>query len=125
MVRHGPLQSTALWLGWNLATELLWGRRRGRYLLVRYEDFVQRPRPAVENILSLVGAGGSDLPFVSEREVRLEQNHTVSGNPNRSHRGSVELRLDDEWQRRMPAHRRLVVDALAWPRLAAYGYPLL
>jgi hypothetical protein len=36
----------------------------------------------------------------------------------------VTIRLDDEWTRRMPRARRLVVRALLWPFLLRYGYPL-
>jgi hypothetical protein len=27
----------------------------------------------------------------------------------------VRIRLDDEWRRRMPRHRQLLVQALTWP----------
>jgi hypothetical protein len=48
----------------------------------------------------------------------------VAGNPNRFKTGQVTIRLDDEWTRRMPRTRRLVVRALLWPFLLRYGYPL-
>ena len=126
MEAHGPTSSTVSWLGWNLAAEVL--RRRHdarRSLLLRYEDFVARPRPTAQRIVDLVGESPESLPFENDRTVRLGRNHTVSGNPDRFKTGSVNLREDTEWAAKQPRGDRLVTTMLALPLLHRYGYRLL
>jgi hypothetical protein len=48
--------------------------------------------------------------------------HSVEGNPMRFKRGPINLHLDDKWRREMRRSDRLVVTALTWPMLIAYGY---
>lgn len=122
MTRHGSLQSPLIWDAWNAATEVLLGRPAGRYMRLRYEDFVEKPREAVGRILELVGEEVPKLPFVSEREVELGTTHTVSGNPSRFRTGTVELRADEEWRRSMKTSDERIVSALSWPLRARYGY---
>jgi hypothetical protein len=125
MEAHSPTSSTVSWLGWNLAAEAL--RRRHdarRSLLLRYEDFVARPRPTVQRILDLVGETPKSLPFENDRTVRLGRNHTVSGNPDRFKTGSVKLHEDAEWAAKQPRGDRLVTTMLALPLLHRYGYRL-
>jgi hypothetical protein len=126
MEAHSPTSSTLSWLGWNLAAEAL--RRRHdarRSLLLRYEDFVARPRPTVQRIVDLVGESPESLPFENDRTVRLGRNHTVSGNPDRFKTGSVKLREDAEWAAKQPRGDRLVTTMLALPLLHRYGYRLV
>jgi hypothetical protein len=85
-----------------------------RWLFLRYEDFASDPRAAISRILTFLGEDGA-LPFQDDDSVTLDVNHTVAGNPNRFHVGRVTIRLDDEWRRRMPRHRQLLVRALTWP----------
>jgi hypothetical protein len=125
MVQHGPVDSTISWLGWNLAGEAL--RRRhgaGRSLLLRYEDFVTRPRAVLGDVTELVGEGRPRLPLEGEGTALLARNHTVSGNPSRFRTGAIELRADREWLVRQSRADRVVVTALALPLLARYGYAL-
>lgn len=124
-----PQQSVAAslvgWIELNLASDAL--RRaagRGRSLLIRYEDFIHRPREIVEQIMRLVGEAPATLPFQSERSVDLSSNHTVSGNPSRFSTGVVELRPDLEWRSMMPIRDRRLVTAVALPLMAHYGYPV-
>jgi hypothetical protein len=125
LVQHGPLDSTLSWVGWNAAAEAL--RRRHdpqRSLLLRYEDFVSRPREALVAMTELVGEDGAAIPIEGERTAVLGRNHTVSGNPSRFKTGPVELRADDEWLARQRAGDRAVATALSLPLLRRYGYPL-
>jgi hypothetical protein len=125
LVPHGPVDSTVHWMGWNLAAEAL--RRRhpaGKSLLLRYEDFIDRPRAALADTARLVGEKPSDMPLEGERTARLSVNHTVSGNPSRFTTGAVELRKDDEWITHQRRGDRVVSTALALPLLGRYGYPL-
>jgi hypothetical protein len=121
MARLSLRKSALMWLGWNLVSELLW-RRRSNYLRLRYEDFVDRPREVLEDVLETLGASGTDLPFTGSHTVELATNHCLAGNPNRFLQGPVEIRRDVEWTRQMPAWKQLVIVGLTWPLLARYGY---
>lgn len=117
-----PADSSLRWNAWNVAAELYWRRDPRRCYLLRYEDFVDRPRTSVRAILEWIGEGGAELPFVSEHAVELGVTHTVSGNPMRLSSGRTEVAPDDEWRVRMGARDRALVSALTFPLLWRYGY---
>lgn len=124
MLRQSPFETARRWVRWQVVAELLWRRRRGRYLQVKYEDFVRDPRRAVERILGFVGEGAASLPFVDESAVWLAPTHSVSGNPSRFEVGTVQVRDDSEWEDNMQRGHRMFVTALTWPLLRRYGYDL-
>lgn len=124
MMQQSPVTSARRWCKAQVLTEMLWARRPGRYMLMKYEGLLQAPAEALGNISTFVGEEGVDLPFVDPHRVRLDETHTVSGNPGRFLHGTVELRLDDEWLTAMRAKDRRVVTALTWPLLLRYSYPL-
>jgi hypothetical protein len=124
MHQKTPTQSAVLWDAWNAAIEALWRQTPEKYLRLRYEDFVADPRSSFENILKLLGEEEADLPLVGEREVKLGISHTVSGNPNRFDTGTVELRQDSEWQKKMKPRDKALVGTLTLPLLARYHYAL-
>ena len=51
---YEPAVSTLLWTTWNVALEALGSRMPGRYLRLRFEDFVGRPVNCVESILRMI-----------------------------------------------------------------------
>ncbi len=124
MHRKTPTQSAVLWDAWNAAIEALWRQTPKRYLRLRYEDFVAEPRRSFERILALVGEEEAELPLEGERAVKLGISHTVSGNPNRFDTGTVELRQDREWQKKMKTRDKALVGTLTLPLLARYHYAL-
>jgi Sulfotransferase family len=124
MARQSPLTSARRWFKAQILTELLWRRRAARYLLVRYEDLVQRPADTLMRICALIGEDPGRLPLTGRTRARLEKTHSVSGNPNRFLNGTVELRLDDEWVTSMQAKDRRIVSAVTWPLLLRYGYSI-
>jgi hypothetical protein len=125
MVQHGPVDSTLSWLGWNLAAEALRRRHDGAgSIVLRYEDFVARPRDALRAMAAAAGEEPARLPLEGERTALLAPNHTVSGNPSRFKTGTVELREDREWVERQGTRDRIVATSLALPLLARYGYTL-
>lgn len=124
MDEHGPVFSTLLWNSWNIATEVMWLRRRRRYTFIRYEDFIARPRATIERIVRRIGETDVALPFIEDHIVHLGIDHTCSGNPNRFRDGTIELKLDNEWENRMRARDRVAVSAVAAPLLSRYGYRL-
>jgi hypothetical protein len=117
-----PADSSLRWNAWNIASELYFKRAPTPYLLLRYEDFVERPRKCVKRILELLGEDATALPFVSARQIELGVTHTVGGNPVRLASGRVRLQRDDEWTREMRLRDRALVDALTYPLLRKYGY---
>ena len=122
----GPLTSSWRWLRRNAVIEALVRRRQGdRYLLMRYEDFVADPQAAVRSICSLVGEAQAELPFVSERTVRIGPNHTVGGNPARFDSGEVQITPDDEWRSALTRRSKLLATVPTAPLLRRYNYPLL
>ena len=121
MGQRGTVRSAAFWSASNLGAELFC-RRPGRYLRLRYEDFAERPRPAVESVLRMVANRPLALPFVGERTVTLGRTHSIKGNPNRLQVGAVEIAVDDRWRTGMAAGDRRLVTALTWPLLAHYSY---
>ena len=124
MTAHNPIESSMLWSASNNLVERIWGNNANRYMLLRYEDFVERPKHAIERILALVGEEKANSPFVGERDVLLEPNHTFSGNPDRLKSGVIALRRDEEWRHQMSNLQRAVVVSATWPGLRRYNYPL-
>jgi hypothetical protein len=123
--RHGPVYSSLRWSVWNASIATLLHRTVGdRYMKVRYEDFVGRPRQVLEAVLALLGEPGLPLPLSGEHKVVLGTTHTAWGNDSRFASGEVELRADDEWRRRMGRSDRLLATVPAAPLMARYGYGL-
>jgi len=123
MPRFGPVYSSVSWVARNVAARR--NRRvlgRDRSIVLRYEDLAERPREAVERIARMVGEVPETLPFTDERTVELSPNHTVSGNPIRTNVGSIELRRDDEWRRRISTTDRVTASVLTYPVRKRYGY---
>jgi hypothetical protein len=123
MRQQGSAKSTMGWVLWNVAAERV--RRevpRERWMFLRYEDFVARPRDAIRWIAQIVGEDGLTDSFIDETTAVVGTNHTVSGNPVRFTRGKITIRLDDEWMRRQSLLDRSVSTALALPLLRRYGY---
>lgn len=123
MEQHSALKSAVLWDLWNAMPPALW--KRGRYLRYRYEDFVRNPRPALEEILDMVGMAGAKLPFSDERTLEAGVQHSVAGNPDRLEAGQVVFRgSGDRWAKELSRRDRLVVSAITSPLLVRYRYPL-
>ncbi|CAN5808103.1 sulfotransferase [soil metagenome] len=120
--QYSPLDTALRWSIRNLATEVLWRRSAGRYLTLRYEDLITNPQRSIDSILEMLQTSPSGSPFTSEHEVKFGVNHTVSGNPNRSQTGTVRLRLDEEWKKKLKPFDKSMVTALTWPLLVRYGY---
>lgn len=119
-----PGMNSLQWLGFNAALRKLWGHSRGRYLFLRYEDFMAAPKDTICRIIEFVNEPVSQLPFISSNSVLLEPQHGVSGNPSRFSTGTVQLRLDERWKSRMKERDKLLVTTLTRPWLRTYGYHL-
>jgi hypothetical protein len=122
MARMSSGKAAARWVVKNATMELL--ARRLPSARLRYEDLMASPRAALSGSFSSLGlrVQPAALEFIEDRSVRLAPDHTVMGNPMRMQTGVVELRLDDEWRRKLPFGSRALVTALTWPFLLRYGY---
>ena len=126
MLTHGTVDNALNWMIWNLAAGAVRRRAGGsRSMLLRYEDFVERPRDAAVAIAGMVGEACAALPFEDDRTIRLGTNHTVSGNPSRFTTGSVQIRPDREWVGAQRPVDRWATTALTLPLLSRYRYPLV
>ena len=122
MSKINPVKSALLWNVWNKAAERFQQLHPERYIQMRYEDIMQHPRQAIEQIVALSGENANLDFFLDDHTVYLDRTHTIAGNPNRFQSGAIELKLDLEWRQKMnPRHRRIVT-ALTAPLLARYGY---
>lgn len=124
MLQMNTAKSPVLWDVWNASSEALWRGASGRYMRLRYEDFIEKPQRVLQDILGMLHEDARGLAFVDERNVELGVSHTVSGNPNRFQTGMVRLRPDDEWASRMRLRDKMLVTLLTFPLLARYGYPI-
>ena len=123
MPLRSPTTAAAGWVGMNLAAEAVRRRAGDRGMLLRYEDLAARPIDTLTSIATFVGAKTDVLPFVGDDQVRLGENHTVSGNPGRFRRGLVPVRPDVEWRTAMQPRDRTTTTAITAPLRWRYGYP--
>ncbi len=117
-----PAVTSLDWIYTNSAIRKLWGSSEGRYLVVRYEDFIAQPEDSVRRIIQFVGQPATRLPFLSHHTVSLAPTHGVSGNPVRFDTGPVQLTLDEKWRTAMRPMHKLLVTALTGLTLPTFGY---
>jgi hypothetical protein len=123
MRRRSAAVAAIEWNAHNLATELFLVPLAARHLRLRYEDAVIEPRRAVGDILAWLGEEVQELPFTSERDVRLDRVvHAVFGNAVRFQNGEVRLLPDERWRTSMDRRDALTVAALTAPLRVRYGY---
>jgi hypothetical protein len=115
----------ARWTLWNLELEALACRHRGRFLRLRFEDFLRDPEAETRRVLGLVGAGGAALPFVNGDSVRLPSHHMIEGHRSRFDTGIVAIRASTTWQRQLSPRRAVTTSLFASPLQLLYGYPLV
>ena len=119
--RYRPGRTIMAWVIRNLLTELL--AKRMSYLRLNYEDWVHRPKSALQEMVDLLEpTAGKILPFESENEIRLGPIHSVRGNPDRFASGLSIIQLDDAWTHKLDKNTERLVRLLASPLLRRYGY---
>jgi len=122
MPQLGILGSVREWILSNSLVRIL-GKVAPHYALIRYEDFVAQPQLVLMRVFKQwdLKIPHLDALFLG-KAINLGVNHTVSGNPLRFKRGKIEIKLDEEWKRKMPVHKRAATTALTWPLLLQCGY---
>jgi hypothetical protein len=123
MSRYAPAQAGLEWVVANLPYHLI---RMGPLprLRIHYESLVASPSTEIPRIVEFFGESLSpaELSIFEGDSIEIAENHMVSGNPHRLGTSHVQVRLDDEWQRRMTPKDRMIVTLLTWPLGLAYGY---
>jgi hypothetical protein len=94
---------------------------RSRRLRVRYEDLVERPDEELDRIATFLGTDLSEVRRKVREGESFPVGHNTGGNRMRQG-GAVKLRVDREWERRLPAAERTVHWLLAWPWALLFGY---
>lgn len=110
------------WSIQNIAAEIFGRQNPDNFLRLRYDDFVRNPESSIISILKLIGLDASLPPVLHGNRIQLSPVHTVSGNPNRFQSGPIQLRLDEEWKRKMSATDMKLVRLITWPLARRYGY---
>jgi hypothetical protein len=123
MSRYAPARAGLEWVVANLPYHLIRMRPLPR-LRIRYESVVASPATEIPRIVELFGGtlSKAELSMLKGDSIEITENHMVSGNPHRLGTSQVQVRLDDEWRRRMTSKDRMIVTFLTWPLGIAYGY---
>ncbi len=119
---RNPLLSSIYWSIWNFAIAFIGRIRPSRYFQMRYEDFISEPQIMLTNIFDNLDIHPHHLPFVSNQMINLRPTHTVWGNPGRFHIGTIELKLDERWKRKMGVISKLMVLLATWPIMIRWKY---
>ena len=119
-----PFNSSLRWSFRNFLVEAVSSQLQHHNWRLRYEDFIANPRASLQGILNFLGMTGLSLPLQDDHTINLRIQHTVSGNPNRFLTGLVELRKDHPWKTEMKGRDKMLVNALTWPLLIKYRYPI-
>jgi hypothetical protein len=124
-LRREPAWASAMvWNSRNLAAETLARECPGRYVRMRYEDFVREPAACLQHALSSLGERARVPRFDADNFIELDVSHSLYGNPDRFSQGRTAVRDDDEWRSRLSRSDRFIATALTAPLMCRYGYAL-
>jgi hypothetical protein len=127
--KHGlwtssPLKTLPVWVIRNLGSEALARCWKNRYYRIHYENFIKNPRCITENILKFIDEKTEKLPFITEREVKLEESHGICGNPDRYKKGIILIKMDTAWKK-MDKKNKFFASFMALPLIIRYKYPII
>lgn len=103
----GPTFAFTLWSLNHVVAEAA-GRthRRGRYVLLRYEDFARQPLPTGRALVRLTGELETAADPLPANQMHLRPNHMIAGNCSRLNSGVVEIVPDEAWRDQLPRRAR-------------------
>jgi hypothetical protein len=120
--RYSTLRSALSWTLLNAAACRFEHWPGVRYLRVNYEDFCAQPRQTMKKISRAFGLRQNDDAWIDEYRINLKSEHSISGNPSRFHTGHVCIRLDNEWEKRLPVVCRFLVHLICGRLMRRFGY---
>lgn len=106
------------WYWANLGAELL-PPRAARFVRLRYEDFMARPQPILEQIASATVGAPVRCSFLGDGQARIQTQHHALGHPDKFQCGEIPLR---ERTAELNLLLKSVVSVSGAPLLARYGY---
>ena len=115
---HPARKVIAWWWSYNLLSEAL-KRRAKTYRLLRYEDFVQHPGEALQQITADVTGTPLPLPFLDGSEATVRLQHVLGGNPDKMQSGKITI---DAASKNSNGSRSLMIDLLTFPLQYRYHY---
>ena len=118
-----PIWRTALfWIITNLQSEWVCHQVvSGRSVLVRYEDFVQKPRETLLSIGAVTGVDFSQVADALDADEEMLVHHTIAGNRIRMN-GKIRLQFEEVWKQELTTNKcRLFWNIAGW-LLQRYSY---
>jgi hypothetical protein len=122
MKKFAPGLAAFLWLGMNSAIGAL-ALTLQHAAFVRYEDLVRAPDMVTRLLAELSLPAPQPIPS-TPHPPSAGSWHSVSGNPVRFARGTVDVVPDEQWRIALDRKSFCVVTAVTLPLLVKYGYPL-
>ena len=126
MPRRHAVTVAMSWLIQNLIIQSALRRLSASYVRLRYEDLATDPEAVVRRVARSMGIGTDRLPTWESHEECQYDSHWVAGNPSvrQSSRSPMKIKLDEEWQDRLPQVKRWLVTAICGVLFPSYGYRL-
>jgi hypothetical protein len=114
------------WLIQNLMIQSALRHLSASYVRLRYEDLATDPEAVVGGVARSMGIETDRLLAWKSHEECQHDLHWVAGNPGvrQSSRSPMKIKLDEEWQDRLPQVQRWLVTAICGVLFPFYGYPL-
>ena len=119
---YGPVATGWNWLLWNGAALALSKRWKIPRFELKYEAFAEAPDKELYEVLAWMGLEEIALPFTGPGTAKIGEDHMVSGNPGRFHRGEEEIRSDDAWMRSSSPRDVRWSLLFALPMMRHFGY---
>lgn len=128
LAKRSLLSTTFQWILYNALTELMFANS-GKYMRLRYEDFVVQPLISIEKIVAFLGEKPDLLYSLSckgNHQFELTRmQHVLAGNPDKfDHQKSFDVRVASPHKHKEMGWKDRIVSILCWPFLLRYGYPL-
>lgn len=114
-------QSLVRWGIENQYTEWF-GRRAGRYTLLRYEDFVKYPYAQLSTALSKVGLAEYPPQILKSTELSLNPTHSIGGNPIRFSSQKIRIVPDETWRKGLNPLTQTLISVVGLPWMIKYHY---
>jgi hypothetical protein len=122
MPQQSPGRTALTWMTFNLAIDAF-RLTDVPTMVLRYEDFVDRPRQQVQRTLTFLGhEEAPDMSFIRGGSVKLPEDHLVAGNPMRIRTGWEPLAADNEWRTELSQRSKWLISGITAPGLLRYGY---
>jgi hypothetical protein len=122
MARRTVWQNAYYWNRENRLVEKL-KKTTASYQCLRYKAFVENPRDVLTDMMNRLGV---ELPtsFLADRSEDIHPTHAFSGNPWRYGKKRIQIKIDNEWQRKASFLGRWGTVLLTYRLMRKHGYAL-